>query len=188
MRGAAPDGAAHHNVHFGRDFDGAFKAVIKGGTRMPDPSTMVSMASISDPTLAPPGCSTMYALEPMPNLDGKLDWRANGARYAEDLRHRVGALGYPVDDVVVERVFDPLDWESMGMERGTPFSLSHTFRQTGPFRPGNVDKRVPGLVFTGSSTHAGCRCADGADLRQTRRSAGRPVRPQHRRAQVVICP
>ena len=155
VRGAAPDGAAHHNVHFGSDFDGAFKAVIKGGTRMPDPSTMVSMASISDPTLAPPGCSTIYALEPVPNLDGKLDWARDGARYADDLRRRVGALGYPVDDVVVERVFDPLDWESMGMERGTPFSLSHTFRQTGPFRPGNVDKRVPGLVFTGSSTLPG---------------------------------
>ena len=43
----------------------------------------------------------------------------------------------------------------MGMERGTPFGLSHSFRQTGPFRPNNVDRRVPGLVFTGSSTLPG---------------------------------
>lgn len=155
VRGAPPEGAAHHNVHFGGEFDEAFKAVIKHGTRMPDPSTLVSMASISDPSLAPDGCSTLYALEPMPNLDGKLDWAKNGARYADDLRQRVGALGYPVDDVVVERIIDPLDWESMGIERGTPFSLSHTFRQTGPFRPSNVDRRVPGLVFTGSSTLPG---------------------------------
>ena len=155
VRGGPPEGAAHHNVHFGNEFDDAFKSVIKRGVRMPEPSTFVSMASISDPSLAPDGCSTLYALEPMPNLDGKLDWAQNGARYADDLRRRVGSLGYPVDDVVVERVFDPLDWESMGMERGTPFSLAHTFRQTGPFRPGNVDERVPGLVFTGSSTVPG---------------------------------
>lgn len=155
VRGVPPEGAAHHNIHFGGEFDEAFKAVIKRGTRMPDPSTLVSMASISDPSLAPDGCATLYALEPMPNLDGKLDWAKNGARYADDLRQRVGALGYPVDDVVVERFIDPLDWESMGIERGTPFSLSHTFRQTGPFRPNNVDKRVPGLVFTGSSTLPG---------------------------------
>lgn len=155
VRGAAPEGAAHHNVHFGDDFDESFKALIKRGVRMPDPSTLISMASVSDPSLAPEGCSTLYALEPMPNLDGNLDWTRDRDRFADDLRRRVGGLGYPVDDVIVERVIDPLDWESMGMERGTPFALSHTFRQTGPFRPGNTDKRVPGLVFTGSSTLPG---------------------------------
>ena len=41
------------------------------------------------------------------------------------------------------------------MERGTPFALAHTFRQTGPFRPGNVERRAPGLVFVGSGTVPG---------------------------------
>ena len=41
------------------------------------------------------------------------------------------------------------------MERGTPFALSHRFRQTGPFRPGNLERRAPGLVFTGSGTVPG---------------------------------
>src|SRR5690606_28452642 len=72
-----------------------------------------------------------------------------------ELKQRVADLGYPTDDVVVERWYDPLDWEAMGLERGTPFSLAHTFRQTGPFRPRNVDRRVPGLVFTGASTTPG---------------------------------
>jgi phytoene desaturase len=70
------------------------------------------------------------------------------------LRDRVGRLGYPTD-VVVEQIYDPVDWQALGMERGTPFALAHTFRQTGPFRPNNIDKRVPGLVFTGSSTLPG---------------------------------
>ena len=30
-----------------------------------------------------------------------------------------------------------------GMERGTPFALAHTFFQTGPFRPANVERRAP---------------------------------------------
>ena len=59
----------------------------------------------------------------------------------------------------------------MGMERGTPFALAHTFRQTGPFRPRNVDKRVPGLVFVGLVDRAGRRRADGPRLRQARRGA-----------------
>jgi phytoene desaturase len=41
------------------------------------------------------------------------------------------------------------------MERGTPFALAHRFFQSGPFRPGNVDRRAPGLVFVGSGTVPG---------------------------------
>ncbi len=154
VRGAPPGDAAHHNIHFGRQWDEAFRAIIKRGIRMPDPSVLVTLHSLDDPTLAPDGCTSLYALEPVPNLDGKLDWARDGDRFAESLRKRVGELGYPID-VVVERMYDPLDWEAMGMERGTPFALAHTFLQTGPFRPNNVDRRVPGLVFTGSSTLPG---------------------------------
>ncbi len=155
IRGGAPEFAAHHNIHFGNDWDAAFRAVIKRGVRMRDPSTLVTLHSLDDATLAPEGCSTLYALEPVPNLDGRINWTRDADRYADDLRRRVGSLGYPVDDVVVDRVYDPLDYEAMGMERGTPFSLAHTIRQSGPFRPNNIDKRVPGLVFTGSSTLPG---------------------------------
>lgn len=155
VRGVPTADAAHHNIHFGDDWDEAFEAVIKKGVRMPDPSVLVTLHSLDDPTLAPEGCSTIYALEPVPNLDGRIDWSRERERFADDLRRRVGSLGYPTDEIIVERVYDPLDWESMGMERGTPFALAHTFRQTGPFRPNNIDKRVPGLAFTGSSTLPG---------------------------------
>ena len=154
VRGGPPTGAAHHNIHFGRDWNSAFRAIMHDGERMPDPSILVTMHSVDDASLAPTGCSTMYALEPMPNLDGRIDWTVRGRELADSLRARVAGLGYPVD-VEVEAVIDPLDWERAGMERGTPFALAHTFRQTGPFRPSNVDERAPGLVFTGSSTLPG---------------------------------
>jgi phytoene desaturase len=154
VRGLPPADAAHHNIHFGDDWDGSFKALIADGVRMPDPSILVTLHSLDTVGLAPDGCTSLYALEPTPNLDGRVDWVREGERVAADLRARVAQLGYPTD-VVVERVYDPLDWEALGMERGTPFALAHTFRQTGPFRPANVDRRVPGLVFAGSSTVPG---------------------------------
>jgi phytoene desaturase len=154
VRGGPPDGAVRLNIHFGDQWDEAFKAIIKRGVRMTDPSIMVSMQSIGDPLAAPAGCSTVYAFEPVPNLDGRVDWARDGDRLADDLRRRVGLLGYPTD-AIVQRTYDPLDWESVGLERGTPFSLSHTVRQSGPFRPNNVDPRVPGLVFAGASTVPG---------------------------------
>ena len=154
VKGLPPVDAAHHNIHFGHDWDGAFKALIKDGVRMPDPSILVTLHSLDAPQLAPAGSSTIYVLEPVPNLDGKIDWSRERDRITADLRRRVGELGYPVD-VEVEQILDPLDWERQGMERGTPFALSHTFLQTGPFRPNNIDKRVSGLVFVGSSTVPG---------------------------------
>jgi len=154
VRGEPTHNIARHNIHFGEQWRGSFDALFGRGKLMPDPSTMVTMHSIDDASLAPPGCSTLYALEPVPNLDGKIDWSREREQVATRLRDRVAALGYPTD-VVTERVYDPLDWELLGSERGTPFGLAHTFRQTGPFRPNNVVAKVPGLVFTGSSTLPG---------------------------------
>jgi phytoene desaturase len=152
--GLPPPDASHHNIHFGRDWDGSFQALIEDGVRMPDPSILVTLHSVDDPSLAPAGGTSLYVLEPMPNLTGTIDWSRERDRIMGSLRNQVASLGYPTD-VVVEEIYDPRDWERMGMERGTPFALAHTFFQTGPFRPNNVDKRVPGLVFTGSSTLPG---------------------------------
>jgi phytoene desaturase len=155
VRGTLPVGAAHHNIHFGRSWREAFTALFADGRRMPDPSILVTSATASDPSLAPDGATTLFALEPAPNLDGSVDWASERPRLRDELANRVGALGYPVDDVVVERLTDPRDWEAQGLERGTPFALAHRFFQTGPFRPGNVDRRIPGLVFTGMGTVPG---------------------------------
>ena len=154
VKGLPPADAAHHNIHFGDDWDGSFKALIDDGVRMPDPSILVTLHSLDDRSLAPDGHSSIYVLEPTPNLSGTIDWSKERDRIVDSLRERVDSLGYPTE-VVVEEIYDPTDWERMGMEQGTPFALAHTFFQTGPFRPNNVNKKVPGLVFTGSSTLPG---------------------------------
>lgn len=154
VKGLPPAEASHHNIHFGEDWDGSFKALIEDGVRMPDPSILVTLHSLDDPTLAPDGCTSLYVLEPTPNLSGTIDWSRERDRIVDSVKAKTASLGYPTD-VVVEQVYDPQDWERMGMEQGTPFALAHTFFQTGPFRPNNVNKRVPGLVFTGSSTLPG---------------------------------
>ncbi len=147
-------GVAHHNIHFGADWDGAFTALIDRGELMPDPSRLVTIPSIGDPTLAPAGHSTLYVLEPVPHLGGRVDWRTE----REPMRERLFAFltehGYPTD-IRAEHLVDPLDWQAQGMHLGTPFALAHRFRQSGPFRPRNLEPRVPGLVFAGSSTTPG---------------------------------
>ena len=155
VRGALPADVGHHNIHFGRDWKGSFEALLHAGTRQPDPAILVCCPTVGDPSLAPPGGHVLYALEPVPNLDGKLDWTVERDRIRSSLIDRLSGLGYPVGNVVTERFIDPADWEAQGMERGTPFALSHRFFQTGPWRPPNRDRRVPGLVLVGSGTVPG---------------------------------
>ena len=68
---------------------------------------------------------------------------------------RLGALGYPVDDVAVSWLVDPDDWAAAGLVGGTPFSIAHRFLQSGPFRAANIERRAPGLVFAGCGTVPG---------------------------------
>ena len=152
--GDLPPGTTHHNIHFGDQWSEAFQALLKDGRRMPDPSILVTAPTVTDPTLAPDGKHILYVLEPVPNLDGNVDWHRERDVIRHQLSERVAALGYP-SDVEVEHLTDPLDWLQQGMERGTPFALAHRFFQTGPFRPHLEDRRHPGAVFVGSGTIPG---------------------------------
>ena len=155
VRGRPPSTVAHHNIHFGAAWESSFRALVDDGVRMPDPSILVSVPTISEPALAPPGDSVIYALEPVPNLTGRVDWSVERHRAEIDLRVGLERFGYPVTDVVTSRLVDPTDWARDGMVAGTPFSISHRFFQSGPFRPANIERRAPGLVFAGCGTVPG---------------------------------
>jgi phytoene desaturase len=155
VRGEPNSDVAHHNIHFGSEWDTAFDALLDRGELMPDPSRLVTVPSLDDPTAAPAGCSTLFVLEPVPNLAaGRVDWRTEAGPMRERLAGFLEREGYP-SDIVTERLVTPLEWRAQGMAAGTPFALAHTFAQTGPFRPPNAERRVPGLFFAGSGTVPG---------------------------------
>ncbi|GAB49774.1 phytoene dehydrogenase [Mobilicoccus pelagius NBRC 104925] len=150
-----PSDVAHHNIHFGHAWEESFDDLLDRGVRMADPSRLVTVPSLDDEGAAPEGCSTLYVLEPVPNLTaGRIDWEVERPRVREDLEAFLAQAGYPTD-IVTEHLVDPTDWARQGMAGGTPFALAHTFSQTGPFRPANVDRRRPGLFFAGSGTVPG---------------------------------
>lgn len=153
VQGELPEGAAHHNIHFGQAWEECFTD-LQSGRIMRDPARLVTISSLGEPQLAPEGMHTLYVLEPVPNLDGNVDWTTEAAPARKRLLAFLRSNGYPTD-IVTEKMVTPLDWREMGMAAGTPFGLAHLFRQTGPFRPANHDKRVPGLFFAGSSTVPG---------------------------------
>jgi phytoene desaturase len=145
---------AHHTISFGHAWRQVFDELLSGRL-MSDPSVLVTNPTRSDPALAPSGREIYYVLFPTPNLDAPIDWERIGPRYREHVLRTLDARGWEGfgEGIEVERVTTPADWAARGMERGAPFAAAHSFRQTGPFRPGNLHGE--NIVFTGSGTQPG---------------------------------
>ena len=148
-------GTEHHNIHFTRPWGASFDELLRQGRPMSEPSRFVTVASGTDPSAAPAGGSTLYVLEPVPNLTADVDWTTETDRLTTRALAWATDEGYLSGSPEVQRVITPLEWRAQGMARGTPFALDHRFTQSGPFRPGLVDRRLPGVVFVGSATRPG---------------------------------
>jgi phytoene desaturase len=151
------DHLAHHNIHFGKSWDGVFDELIKKKTLMSDPSILVTVPSKDDPSLAPAGKSSYYVLFPTPNLTADIDWEKIGPKYKDEMIKALEERGYEGfgAGIEVEQLTTPLDWQKQGMAQGAPFASAHTFFQTGPFRPRNLAKGFENVVFAGSGTQPG---------------------------------
>jgi phytoene desaturase len=151
------DHLAHHNIHFGKSWDGVFDELIKKKVLMSDPSILVTVPSKDDPDLAPAGKTSYYILFPTPNLTAGIDWKKIGPKYRDEMVKALEDRGYSDfgKNIEVEHLTTPLDWENQGMAQGAPFASAHTFFQTGPFRPRNLAKGYENIVFAGSGTQPG---------------------------------
>ncbi|HEY0696813.1 MAG TPA: FAD-dependent oxidoreductase, partial [Micromonospora sp.] len=113
----------------------------------------------TDPSMAPAGRHSYDVLAPVPNLErAPLDWRGDlTRRYTEELIGTLEQRGYRGfgDGIEVAHVMTPADWADAGMAGGTPFAAAHTLFQTGPFRPANLHRTLPNVVFVGSGTQPG---------------------------------
>ncbi len=153
-------GLAHHTLSFGAAWERTFDELTRDGRLMSDPSLLISRPTAHDPALAPPGRHLHYVLAPCPNTDlgpSAAAWRDLGPRYRDSLvavlEHR-GLHGFAAS-VREELLVTPLDWARRGHAAGSPFSVSHTFAQTGPFRPRNVVRGIENAVLAGCGTTPG---------------------------------
>jgi phytoene desaturase len=157
-------GQAHHTISFGGAWRQVFDELTREGRPMSDPSLLVSMPSATDRTLAPDGGQVLSVVAPTPNLDPRsggnpgIDWDALAPRYREEVLGVLEARGWTglTGAIEVEHLDTPLTWARQGMAAGTPFSLAHTFGQTGPFRPSTLPRSGPeNVVLAGSSVQPG---------------------------------
>ena len=156
LEGPLP-GLAHHNVLLAEDYRRNIRQIETG--ELPDvPSLYVQNAGVTDPTMAPPGHTSLYVLVPVPNLTHGADWATEAPRYRRLALDRLAALGIPDIEqrIRYERIVTPQGWQDdFAVGHGATFNLAHDLKQMLVFRPGNRFTDVPGVYLVGGGTHPG---------------------------------
>ncbi len=149
---------AHHTVCFGARYRALISEIFKGPLA-DDFSLYLHAPCVTDPSLAPEGCSSHYVLAPVPHLgNAPVDWAVEGPRYRDRILDYLEQRYIPNlrADVVVSRIFTPADFrDELGAHLGSAFSLEPVLRQSAWFRPHNRDQVIPNLYLAGAGTHPG---------------------------------
>jgi len=152
------DDVAHHNIYLSENYRENLADIEHRHLLSRDPSMYVQNASVTDPTLAPRGMSTLYLLIPVTHRHPNVDWRREGPRYREvalDQMERIGIRGVR-DRIRYEKMLTPDDWqEGYEIYRGATFNLSHDLGQMLHMRPHNRFEDVERMYLVGGGTHPG---------------------------------
>ncbi|MBY0229701.1 MAG: phytoene desaturase, partial [Gemmataceae bacterium] len=151
-------GLAHHTIHMAKDYEGNLKDIEARHVLSADPSFYVQNASVTDPTLAPPGHSALYVLLPVTHMHPNVDWSKEAARYrgvALRQLEKVGLHGIE-GRIRWERMLTPADWDGgQQIHLGATFNLAHSLGQMLHLRPRNRFEEFDGMYLTGGGTHPG---------------------------------
>jgi phytoene desaturase len=153
------DAVKHHTIVLCDRYRPLIRDIFHKKRVTEDFSLYLYRPTATDPSMAPEGHDSFYALAPVPHLDSGDDW---GAEFAEAYRRRVQkrleetllpGLG---EAVTTSFVTTPRDFQTRLLSaKGAAFGFEPRLFQSGWFRPHNNSEEVEGLYFAGAGTHPG---------------------------------
>jgi phytoene desaturase len=152
-------GIPHHTILFGPRYKELLDDIFEHGVLPRDFSIYLHHPTVTDPSMAPPGKSTFYALIPVAHM-GKLpiDWNEVGPVLERRVLDEVGRRLIPdIDDRIVTKFhYAPPDFEAdLSAFHGSAFSLEPILTQSAWFRGHNRDDQLRNLYLVGAGTHPG---------------------------------
>ena len=152
------DELPHHQIYASATYENNLEDIEKHHRlTWDDPSVYVQNASVTDPSLAPEGCSTVYALVPVSHVHENIDWSKEKDAYRDRILEQIESkLGFEnlKDHIVTEMVITPEDWGDH-CYRGAVFNLAHGLDQMLWRRPKNQFDEINNLYLVGGGTHPG---------------------------------
>jgi phytoene desaturase len=152
-------GIPHHTILFGPRYKGLLEDIFDHGVLPQDFSIYLHHPTVTDPSMAPPGKSTFYALIPVAH-QGKLpiDWDAVGPLIEKRILDEVGRRLIPDihDRIVTKFHYAPRDFAlDLNAYQGSAFSLEPLLTQSAWFRGHNRDDKIRNMYLVGAGTHPG---------------------------------
>ena len=149
----------HHTILFGPRYRELLKDIYDKGVLADDFSLYLHHPTLTDPGLAPPGCSAFYVLAPVPHLGAlDMDWGKAAPGYAAKIMAYLERQILPglSENLVTMRTFTPTDFgRELNAHVGSAFSLEPILTQSAWFRVHNRDDVLTNLYFVGAGTHPG---------------------------------
>jgi phytoene desaturase len=148
----------HHNIYLAENYREALADIEQRHRLSSDPSMYVQNASVTDPSLAPPGMSTLYVLIPVSHKHPNINWEKEAPAFREVAINQLEKIG--IENVRprirYEKMITPDDWqEDYAIYRGATFNLSHDLNQMLHMRPHNRFEDIDGMYLVGGGTHPG---------------------------------
>jgi phytoene desaturase len=158
LEGSWP-GIPHHMILFGPRYKGLLDDIYTNGVLAQDFSLYLHHPTVTDPSMAPAGKSTFYALAPVPN-QGKLpiDWAEMGPILEKRILDEIGHRLIPDihNRITTKFHYSPADFgQDLNAYLGSAFSLEPVLTQSAWFRVHNRDDVIPNLYFVGAGSHPG---------------------------------
>ena len=158
LEGSWP-GIPHHMVLFGPRYKGLLEDIYDHGVLPADFSIYLHHPTVTDPSMAPVGKSTFYALVPVAHM-GKLaiDWEQIGPVLEKRILDEVGRRLIPDihDRIVTKFHYAPRDFAmDLNAHLGSAFSLEPILTQSAWFRGHNRDDHISNFYLVGAGTHPG---------------------------------
>ena len=156
-KGQYPD-VPHHSVILGPRYKGLLDDIFKRKVLADDFSLYLHRPTETDPSLAPDGCDTFYALAPVPHLDAGVDWPTYAETFKERICQRLEETMLPGlrDRIVTSRLLTPQDFhDRLNSVKGAAFGYEPRITQSAWFRPHNRSENIEGLYLVGAGTHPG---------------------------------
>lgn len=152
-------GIPHHMILFGPRYKGLLDDIYSHGVLPEDFSIYLHHPTVTDPTMAPEGMSTFYALVPVAH-QGKLavDWDQVGPQLEKRILDEVGRRLIPDihSRIVTKFHYAPKDFSAdLNAHLGSAFSLEPVLTQSAWFRGHNRDDVIKNFYLVGAGTHPG---------------------------------
>ncbi len=147
----------HHSLFFDVPFEQHGKEIYKDPKWPSEPLFYVSVSSVTDSSVAPPGCENIVFLVPVASgLKGDTEeLRENYFRLiAKRMEQHTGES--ILDAVVYKKTYSVSDFlHDYNSFRGNAYGLANTLRQTAILKPACQSKKVKNLFYTGQLTVPG---------------------------------